>query len=87
MSIIIWYFLVLYSKFSRIELFQCQTFSFLNLRTYYARSERSERSVQLLAFKCENFVYSRTKNSSMCPFRGRSFTYGEKKHHFLMYPF
>ena len=33
-----------------------------------------------LAFKRENFVYSRTKSShfSMCPFRGCSFTYGKK---------
>ena len=47
---------------------------------YYARSERSEGSAQLLAFKRENFVYSRTKNShfSMCPFRGCGFTYGKK---------
>ena len=39
-------------------------------RVYYARSERSERSAQLLAFKRENLVYSRTKNGhfSMCPF-------------------
>ena len=46
----------------------------------YARSERSERSGQLLAFKRENFVYSRTKNShfSMCLFRGCGFTYGKK---------
>ena len=45
----------------------------------YARSDRSERSAQLLAFKHENFVYSRTKNShfSMCPFRGCGFTYGK----------
>ena len=50
---------------------------------YYARSKRSERSAQLLAFKRENSIYSRTKNShfSMCPFRGCGFTY-EKKHHF-----
>ena len=47
---------------------------------YYARSERSERSAQLLAFKRENFVCSRTKNShfSMFPFRGCGFTYGKK---------
>ena len=45
----------------------------------YARSERSERSAQLLAFKRENFEYSRTKNShfSMCLFRGCGFTYGK----------
>ena len=49
-------------------------------RYYYARSERSERSAQLLAFKRENSIYSRTKNGhfSMSPFRGCGFTYGEK---------
>ena len=33
-------------------------------KNIYARSERSERSAQLLAFKRENFVYSRTKTAT-----------------------
>ena len=39
------------------------THTFNAFSTGYARSERSERSAQLLAFKRENFVYSRAKNS------------------------
>ena len=45
-----------------------------------ARADLDINTPILLAFKRENFVYSRTKNShfSMCPFRGCSFTYGKK---------
>ena len=61
----------------KINIYENRFSRILQASYFYARSERS---AQLLAFKRENFAYSRTKIShfSMCPFRGCGFTYGKK---------